>query len=243
MPALYDTIGVGYFDLRQPDWRIERVIRDALGNAATVLNVGSGTGSYEPSDRSVFGVEPSMTMIRQRPVNTAPIIQASAMALPFQTAAFDATLAILTVHHWPHKDIGLRELRRVSRDRVVILTWDPVSPGFWLTDYFPEILDIDREIFPALDEIERELGRITVSTVPIPHDCSDGFLGAYWRRPESYLNAQVRSAISTFSKLHDVASGLARLRQDLASGEWHRRYGDILERSESDLGYRLVINV
>jgi SAM-dependent methyltransferase len=242
MAALYDTIGVGYFDLRRPDPRIERTIWDALGNAATVLNVGSGAGSYEPSDRSVIAVEPSMTMIGQRPVNAAPTIRASAMALPFQTAAFDATLAILTLHHWPHKDIGLRELRRVSRDRVVILTWDPASPGFWLTDYFPGIWEIDRQIFPALEEIERELGRITVSTVPIPHDCSDGFLGAYWRRPQLYLNARVRSAISTFSKLHDVASGLTHLRQDLASGEWHRRYGEVLEKSELDLGYRLVIS-
>ena len=184
-----------------------------------------------------------MTMIRQRPLNAAPTIQASAMALPFRAAVFDATLAILTIHHWPRKDVGLRESRRVSNGRVVILTWDPSSPGFWLTDYFPRILEIDRQIFPTLDEIERGLGRIAVSNVPIPHDCSDGFLGAYWRRPESYLNGRVRSAISTFSKLHDVTSGLEHLRRDLAAGEWHRRYGNILTRSELDLGYRLVISV
>lgn len=158
MAALYDTIGASYFDFRRPEPRIERAIGDALGNASTVLNVGAGAGSYEPSDRSVIALEPSMTMIRQRPVNAAAAIQASAMALPFQTAAFDAALAILTLHHWPRKDIGLRELRRVSRDRVVILTWDPASPGFWLTDYFPRIWDIDREIFPTLEEIERALG-------------------------------------------------------------------------------------
>ena len=243
MAVLYDIIGAGYANLRQPDSRIEQAIRDGLGNASTVLNVGSGTGSYEPSDRSVITVEPSMTMIRQRPSNAAPTIQASAMALPFRAAVFDAALAILTIHHWSHKDVGLRELRRVSRDRVVMLTWDPSSPGFWLTDYFPGILEIDRQIFPTLDEIERGLGRITVSNVPIPHDCSDGFLGAYWRRPEAYLDQRVRSAISTFSKLRDVTSSLEQLDRDLKSGEWHRRYGNILTRSELDLGYRLVISV
>ena len=243
MAVSYDIIGAGYANLRQPDSRIERAIREDLGNASTVLNVGSGTGSYEPSDRWVIAVEPSTTMIRQRPSNAAPTIQANAMALPFRAAVFDATLAILTIHHWPRKDVGLRELRRVSRGRVVILTWDPSSPGFWLTDYFPRILEIDRQIFPTLDEIERGLGRITVSNVPIPHDCSDGFLGAYWRRPEAYLDQRVRSAISTFSKLRDVTSSLEQLGRDLKSGEWHRRYGNILTRSELDLGYRLVISV
>ena len=183
-----------------------------------------------------------MTMIRQRPLNAAPAIQACAMAPPFRDAVFDAALAILTNHHWPQGNVGLGELRRVSRDRVVLLTWDPSSPGFWLTDYFPKILELDRQIFPTLDEIERGLGRIQVSDVPIPHDCCDGFLGAYWRRPESYLNARVRSAISTFARLADVTPGSEQLRLDLDSGEWHCRYSHILTMSELDLGYRLVIS-
>ena len=242
MSALYDTIGVGYADLRRPDTRLQDVIHDGLGEARSILNVGAGAGSYEPSDKDVIAVEPSLTMIRQRPPGAAQAIRASAMALPFRDAVFDASLAILTVHHWPRRDAGLRELRRVSRGRVVVLTWDPASPGFWLTRYFPRIMDIDRPIFPALDELERSLGPITVMEVPIPADCTDGFLGAYWRRPEAYLRADVRAAISTFSKVGDLTAGLERLRADLASGEWHRRWGHLLNRAELDLGYRLIVS-
>lgn len=241
MAALYDTIGLGYADLRQPDPSIERAIRNGLGNAATIINVGAGTGSYEPSNRSVVAVEPSMTMISQRPPDAAPVVQATAMAVPFRTDAFDASLAILTVHHWPNRNKGLKELRRVSRGRVVVLTRDPTFPGFWLTDYIPEILDIDRPIFPMLHEFELVLGSVEVIDIPIPHDCTDGFMCAYWRRPEAYLNQHVRSAISTFSKLGDVTSGLEKLNSDLKSGKWRRRYGDTLNKAELDLGYRLII--
>ncbi len=241
MSALYDTIGLGYADLRQPDPSIERDICDALGDAATIVNVGAGTGSYEPSNRSVVAVEPSMTMIGQRSPDAAPVVQATAMALPFRTDAFDASLAILTVHHWPNKKKGLKELRRVSHGRVVVLTWDPTFPGFWLTDYIPEILDTDRSIFPMLHEYELVLGSVEVIDIPIPHDCTDGFMCAYWRRPEAYLNQCVRSAISTFSKLGDVTSGLERLDSDLKSGKWRRRYGDTLNKAKLDLGYRLII--
>lgn len=241
MPALYDEIGVGYAKLRAPDLRIERAIRQGLGDARAIVNVGAGTGSYEPADRFVVAVEPSMTMLKQRSPEAGPAIQATAAALPFNADVFDAALAILTVHHWPDRGAGLNELRRVSRSRVVIFTWDPSSHGFWLTDYFPQILDIDRPIFPSLDELQMTLGSTRVIDVPIPHDCSDGFLGAYWRRPESYLDARVRSAISTFSKLQNTAPGLIELRDDLESGRWHERYGDLLAESELDLGYRLII--
>ncbi len=241
MAALYDTIGLNYADLRQPDPSIERVIRGALGDAVTILNVGAGCGSYEPSDRSVVAVELSMTMIRQRPPGAASVVQATAMALPFAADAFDASMAILSVHHWSERERGLEELHRVSRGRVVILTWDPRYSGFWLTDYIPEALNADRPIFPTLHEYERVLGPIKVIDVPIPHNCTDGFMGAYWRRPEAYLDQRVRSAISTFSKLRDATSGLQELDRDLRSEEWHSRYGDILCRTELDLGYRLVI--
>jgi SAM-dependent methyltransferase len=169
------------------------------------------------------------------------VVRGSGSALPFRDESFDASLAILTIHHWPDKAKGLQELRRSARRRVVILTWDPAAPGFWLTDYFPEILDIDRLIFPSLETLSRELGRTAVFDVPIPHDCSDGFLGAYWRRPASYLDASVRSAISTFAKLRDLTEGLSRLARDLRSGDWERRYGSILRASTLDLGYRLVV--
>jgi SAM-dependent methyltransferase len=242
MAHLYDTIGIGYQAHRRPDPRIAAAILHALGNARSVVNVGAGAGSYEPVDRAVVAVEPSLAMIRQRPAGSPPVVQASATALPFRDAAFDAALAVLTVHHWPDRARGLDELRRVARERVVMLTWDPAAAGFWLVeDYFPALVAIDREIFPPLDELRRVLGPIAVNPMPIPHDCVDGFLGAYWRRPAAYLDPAVRGAISTFTKLGDVDAGLGRLREDLADGSWARRHQDLLGRSELDLGYRLVV--
>lgn len=241
MAALYDTIGLNYADFRQPDPLIERTIRSALGDAASILNVGAGCGSYEPTDRSVVSVELSMTMIRQRPPGAAPVVQATAMDLPFGADAFDASMAVLSVHHWSDKERGLKELRRVSRGRIVVLTWDPAYSGFWLTDYIPEVLDADRPIFPMLHEYEHVLGPTEVIDVLIPHNCTDGMMGAYWRRPEAYLDQRVRSAISTFSKLRDATSGLQKLDRDLKSGEWRSRYRDVLSRTEMDLGYRLVV--
>ncbi len=241
MASLYDTIGLNYADFRQPDPSIERAIHDALGDATSIVNVGAGCGSYEPSQSSVVAVELSMTMIRQRPPGTAPVVQATAMVLPFGADAFDASMAILTLHHWPNKVQGLEELRRVSRGRVVILTWDPTYSGFWLTDYIPEVLVDDRSNFPMLREYEQVLGPTEVITVPIPHNCTDGFMCAYWRRPEAYLDQRVRSAISTFSRLRNVTSGLQQLDRDLKTGEWRNRYGDILNRTEMDFGYRLIV--
>ena len=241
MVPLYDRIGRDYSARRKPDPRIAEAILRALGDAGTVVNVGAGAGAYEPTDRQVVAVEPSMTMIAQRGAGSAPVIRASATALPFRDDSFDAALAVLTVHHWPDRQLGLSELRRVARSRIVVLTWDRSSPGFWLTDYFPEILDIDRRIFPASGEFGRSLRPVSMETVPIPHDCTDGFLGAYWRRPAAYLDERVRSAISTFSKLSGVEAAIDRLSADLESGEWDRRYGEILTRTELDLGYRLIV--
>jgi SAM-dependent methyltransferase len=188
-------------------------------------------------------VEPSTAMLRQRRPGAAPAVQASATELPFGDGAFAAALAILTVHHWPARARGLAELARVARERVVIVTWDPEARyAFWLIDeYFPEIVEIDRRIFPTTDDFRRALGPIDVRPLPIPHDCVDGFLGAYWRRPEAYLDAGVRGAISTFTKLADVGAGLARLRADLADGSWERRHGQLRTRTTLDLGYRLVV--
>jgi SAM-dependent methyltransferase len=239
--ALYDTIGQGYRRYRQPDPRIGDAILRCLGDARTVVNVGAGTGSYEPNDRQVVAVEPSLVMIRQRAHSAAPTVQATATALPFRDAAFDASMAVLTIHHWPDWQKGILELRRVVSRRIVIVTWDPLNPGFWLTDYFPGTLAADRQIFPTLLQIGRMLGTTTVSELPVPHDCSDGFLGAYWRRPEAYLIDAVRSAISTFAKLGDISPGLERLRRDLKTGDWQRRYGSILSMPELDLGYRILV--
>jgi SAM-dependent methyltransferase len=242
VPQLYDRIGAGYNAHRRPDPRIGAAILHALGPVGSVVNVGAGAGSYEPTDRPVVAVEPSPTMIRQRPPGSAPVVQASATALPFRDGAFDAALAVLTVHHWPDRARGLGELQRVAGDRAVILTWEPDAARFWLVDdYFPALAALDRPIFDTLDDLRRILGPVEIQPLPIPHDCVDGFLGAYWRRPHAYLDPAVRGAISTFSKIGDVEPGLVRLRRDLEDGTWTRRYGHLATRSELDLGYRLVI--
>jgi len=238
---LYDSIGHGYATRRMPDSRIAAPIISALGASESVVNVGAGAGSYEPRDRRVVAVEPSMVMIRQRPSEVAPAVSASATALPFRDASFDASLAILTLHHWPDYARGIAELRRVARRTVVILTFDLTVGGFWLMDYFPEILEVDRRTMPPLSEVERHLGDARVIDVPIPFDCIDGLLGAFWRRPQAYLDADVRSAMSSFQRIENTEAGVARLRADLDSGAWQRRYGEVLDRSELDLGYRLVV--
>ena len=241
MAEFYDTIGRGYRSHRRPEPRIAAAIVAALGPAESVINVGAGAGSYEPTDRRVVAVEPSLEMIRQRHPEAAPVVRASAGDLPFADGAADAALAVLTIHHWPDRARGLAELARVARRRVVILTWDPGTYGFWLVeDYFPEIVAVDRGLFPTLADFTAALGPVAVRPLPIPHDCRDGFLGAYWRRPRAYLDAGVRLAISTFSKI-DAEPGLARLRSDLENGDWQRRYGAVLAATELDLGYRLVV--
>jgi len=241
MAELYDVIGIDYHRLRRPDPRIAAHVDAALGTARSVLNVGAGAGSYEPRDRRVVAVEPSRTMIRQRPPDAAPVVQATGTALPVRDAAFDAALAVLTLHHWPDQEHGVRELARAAR-RVVILTWDPYGPRFWLLDYLPEILAADRRIFPSLDWYARILGGHTsVTTVPIPHDCTDGFLGAYWRRPAVYLDPTARSAISSMATIGDLEPGLARLRRDLDSGVWQQRHATLLDQTSLDLGYRLIV--
>ena len=167
MGTSYDTIGVNYSDLRKPDARIEKAIARALGSAETVLNVGAGAGSYEPADRQVTAVEPSLEMIRQRGASAAPVIQGFAEDLPFDDKSFDASMAILTVHHWADKAKGLREMRRVTRGRVVVLTYDPSHRGFWLTDYFPELVALDEAQMPRMTDYKAWLGPVEISAVPI----------------------------------------------------------------------------
>jgi SAM-dependent methyltransferase len=240
MAAKYDSIGVNYSELRKPDPRIAAVIEQALGDAETVLNVGAGTGSYEPADRQVTAVEPSIEMIRKRSPSAATAIQATAESLPFDDDAFDASMAILTVHHWPDKEAGLREMRRVTRGRIVLLTFDPASRP-WLTDYLPELAALDEEQMPAMSDYERWLGDVQVKPVLVPHDCTDGFLYAYWCRPAAYLDDRIRSGSSSFWTIGNVERGLQRLKEDLATGEWERRYGRLITLHAYDAGYRLVI--
>ncbi len=243
MPTtIYDEIGRGYALARKPDPRIAEAISTALGDASSVINVGAGTGSYEPTDRQVLAVEPSQTMIRQRPRGVAPCVQGRAEALPVETASFDAAMAVLTIHHWSDWRRGVSEMRRVARQRVVLLTFDQDSSYFWLTsDYFREIVELDRRRIPPLGDVTDALGATDVIPVPVPHDCTDGFLGAYWRRPEAYLDPDVRRAMSCFANI-DAGRGLVTLGDDLRTGRWHARYAHLLARQSLDIGYRLVVS-
>jgi SAM-dependent methyltransferase len=240
-PSVYDMIGGGYRLTRKEDPRIASAIFDALEDSPSVVNVGAGTGSYEPTARLVVAVEPSPEMIGQRPHGSALVIRAVAESLPLVDGAVAAALAVLTVHHWQDQDRGLRELSRVARDRGVIFTWDPSGPGFWLTDeYFPGFIERDRERCPTVARLRASLWDAEVITVPIPHDGEDGFLGAYWRRPAAYLDPAVRSGISSFALGTDL-SPLDRLARDLDSGEWEARHASLLTAEQLDLGYRIVV--
>jgi SAM-dependent methyltransferase len=242
--ALYDSIGRNYAELRRPDQRIASAIDVALADARNVVNIGAGAGSYEPLTRTVIAVEPSEVMIRQRPARAAVCLQGTAEALPLETASVDAAMAVLTIHHWKDLERGLGEMARVARKRAVVFTWVPDAEPFWLTeDYFPEIAAHDRMIFPSaaalVSMLERVIGPVHMAPVLIPHDCTDGLLCAYWRRPESYLSAEVRSAMSSFARI-DAETGLARLRADLASGRWAERNSHLLALDTLDLGYRII---
>ncbi|UJW36738.1 class I SAM-dependent methyltransferase [Saccharothrix sp. AJ9571] len=233
--------------MRQPDPRIGQRLDAALGDAITVINVGAGAGSYEPADRRVLAVEPSATMLRQRRPGSAPAVRAVAEALPCADGQFDTALAVLTVHHWRDPAAGLAELCRVSR-RQVVLTWDvEIMARYWLvTDYLPQIAERERGL-ATLDTVVDGLAnlgrRITVQTIDVPADCTDGFLAAYWRRPHHYLDPAVRAGMSGVASLPDavVKPALARLADDLRSGSWHHRHGAILKKDSLDVGYRLVI--
>jgi SAM-dependent methyltransferase len=242
MSALYDSIGKGYTAVRREDPRIAARIRAALGDARTVLNVGAGTGAYEPSDLDVVAVEPSEVMIAQRPEGAAPVVRAHAEELPFADGSFDAAMAVLSDHHWEDHERGLAELRRVAR-RVVLFTWDPAtSRGTWVvSEYFSCFEDLIPDGYELGMTLER-LGGGRIEPVPIPHDCLDGFYHAYWRRPEAYLDARVRAGISAFALMEKACleEGVARLAADLDSGAWHRRHADLLELEELDCGYRLI---
>jgi SAM-dependent methyltransferase len=239
----YDTIGRTYTATRQPDPRIAVRLVDALGDARSVVNIGAGAGAYEPRDRLVIAVEPSWTMIQQRPPGTAVVIQASAEEIPLGDASVDAVMAVLTVHHWSERERALAEVRRVARRRAVFFTCDPGFSGWWLTrDYFPVIRSGDRARFPPLQAFSA-LGPVESAPVPVPRDCSDGFQAAYWGRPASYLDPRVRQNISGFAGLTEaeLEPGLVRLERDLATGEWERRNMALRERAELDCGYRIVV--
>jgi len=242
----YDEIGVGYAVNRRSDQRIAEQIHAALGDARSVVNVGAGTGAYEPSDREVLPVEPSELMISQRPPELASAIVGYAENLPLASDSVDAAMACLTLHHWSDWRIGVQELRRVARKRVVIFTYDTsYMEHFWLLrDYLPKLARLDVTRFPRIDEQRAAIGEeVRIEPVPIPHDCEDGFLAAYWRRPMAYLDKQIRMGMSIFQLpgAERLLDGLDELASDLQNGRWDARNQDISEREELDLGYRLLI--
>jgi SAM-dependent methyltransferase len=241
----YDVIGRTYAHTRATDPRLAAAIWEALGDARTVVNVGAGTGSYEPPDREVTAVEPSAVMIAQRPPEAAPAVQAAAEALPFEDGAFDAAMAVLTLHHWTDWRAGIEELHRVAR-RVVVFGWDPsFAARLWVSaEYFPQLIDQDVEQFPSLADQAGAVRATRVTAVPIPADCRDGFYAAYWRRPEAYLDPVVRAGISVLAKRPpgDLDAGLAQLEEDLWTGAWAERHADLLALDEIDLGYRVLVS-
>ncbi len=242
----YDTIGHGYSERRIADRRIADRIRTALGSATSVANIGAGTGSYEPESLLVIPIEPSPTMIAQRPAHLAPAIRAPAEALPLADDSVDAAMAVLTVHHWIDVVRGIREMQRVARDTIAIVTIDTaVSEQMWLLrDYMPQtVRDRDRAEFPSIPMLTATLGEsTTVRPIPVPSDCTDGFLLAFWSRPEAVLDPRARAATSGFARLDatEVHEIVERLSDDLDSGEWDRRYGHLRTLSEFDAGLRLV---
>ncbi|MFJ8808764.1 MerR family transcriptional regulator [Streptomyces sp. NPDC102490] len=242
---LYESIGGDYPATRRTEPRIAAKVWEALGDARTVLNVGAGTGSYEPPDREVTAVEPSAVMRAQRPADAARCVAAAAESLPFEDRSFDAAMAFSTVHHWHDPIAGLREMRRVAR-RVVVFTHDASDTGwrhrFWLTrDYLPEVADLVAGR-PPVDELARAIGA-RMEPVLIPWDCADGFLEAYWRRPEAYLEEHVRRAVSAWTRVGPQAErrAVARLRDDLSSGRWTERNRDLLDLDAAELGLRLLV--
>lgn len=239
----YERGGGAYSSVRRADARIAAVVHDALGAAASVVNVGAGAGSYEPAGRFVVAVEPSAVMRAQRPAGAGPVVDAVAEQLPFAGGAFDAAMATVTVHQWRDPAAGLREMRRVSSGTVVILTFDRDSLGrFWLADYAPDVIAADERRYPPLEWIAEQLGGAEVDRVPIPVDCADGFCEAFYARPERFLEESVRRSQSAWGFVDRAVEEAAvdRLRRDLESGAWEARYGHLAGQPTYDGSLRLV---
>jgi SAM-dependent methyltransferase len=244
MEVTYDRIGNGYSNFRSTDPDIAAAVRSALGAAASVVNVGAGTGSYEACAPACIAIEPSSTMMAQRPTGSAPVMQGTAERLPLRTGSFDAAMALLTVHHWTDLDAGLLELRRVAT-RVVLLTFDAaVHDAFWLfADYLPEAVATSWPRPPAPDDIGKRLGGASVSVVPVSPRCRDGFATAYWKRPAAFLDPDVRACCSAFAELPEdlVEERMGRLATDLDSGRWQANHARLLDATSFDGGLRLVV--
>jgi SAM-dependent methyltransferase len=241
----YDEHGTRYSQGRRPDPGIEARVHAALADAETVLNVGAGTGSYEPRDRWVLAVEPSATMRAQRPAGAAPAIDARAEALPLDDGSVDAAMACVTVHHWQPRGAGLAEMRRVARGPVVILTFDLDRLPPWQLDYLREGVEVERPRFGAIGEVAAELGgRTRIETIPTPADCADGFFEAFWNRPEALLDPAVRASQSLWPLIGPEAEEriVTRLARDLESGLWDERYRYLREMDAFEGSLRLIVS-
>jgi SAM-dependent methyltransferase len=245
----YDTIGETYASTRQEDPRLRARIHAALGDARTVVNVGAGAGSYEPRDRHVIAIEPSDVMAAQRPPDLAPAIRATAGSLPLRDDSVDAAMAIVTIHHWDaEREAGVRELRRVARGPVVIVTYDPRESGrMWLaSEYVPEVAHLDDRIFPIPESVAEWLGGdVRVEPLEVPRDCRDWMFGSFWAHPERVLDPVARANTSGFARMDPAAvdAAVERLRSDLESGAWDARHGDLRTLEALDVGLRLVVGV
>ncbi len=241
-PQLYDRIGHGYASARQADPHIARQVRDALGDVTSVLNVGAGTGNYEPTDVSLIAVDANSVMISQRS-SPAPVVQSFAEFLPFADNSFDAALAMFTIHHWTDRNAGIRELGRVSRRQVALVYDSSMTRSFWLAKYFDALAVEPAVANPSALWIDGHLQLIEERVMTVPANCTDGFAGCYWNRPERYLDPVVQAGMSVLARLPeaDRVNGSNKLADALESGDWDRQYGHLRELDEFDMGYRLVI--
>ncbi len=243
----YDAIGHGYSSTRREDPELRDRIHAALGDSRTVVNVGAGTGSYEPSDRHVVAIEPSDVMARQRPAGRVPALRGTAAPLPLRDHSVDAAMAVLTIHHWDdQRESGVRELRRVARGPVVIVTYDAdVCSEMWLNrDYLPEAAALDQATFPPIDELIGWLGgHVRVEPIMNSRNTPDWTLGSFWAHPERVLDAEARRATSAFARMDAVVLDrvVAEIARDIDNGVWDSRNGHLRALPEYDVGMRLLI--
>jgi SAM-dependent methyltransferase len=241
MDAIYDEIGINYSVTRCTDPDIAVQLYSELQGATRIVNIGAGTGSYEPENVELVAVEPSSEMISQRKIDSYRVEKAFAENLPFEDSSFSHAMTVLSMHHWKNRTLAFSEINRVATEKFVAITWDPGSEPFWLTrDYFPEIYEMDKLAFPQLEEINDHFDEVKITPLNIPGDCKDGLFAAFWKRPEAYLSSKVRQSTSPFSKVNNLSEGLHKLEQDLASGLWAKKNSTILDSSSLDAGYRII---
>ena len=244
MKTIYDKIGKSYSVGRRTDPKLAKQMHQFLSGSHSILNIGAGTGSYEPANMEVIALEPSEVMISQRPKGSAPVVQGVAENLPFEDKQFSHCMTVLSMHHWTDRDKAFSEIKRVTREKFVALTWSPLGKEepYWLyRDYLKAIPELNRSIFPNVNELRQYFAHVEEYVLPIPHDCQDGFDGAYWKRPQAFLDPEVRANMSVFSKIKNVDAILERLQQDVESGAWHKKNAGILALDELDIGYRIFV--